>query len=54
VAEAAQARRKAYGAPKRHVPALVFVHVVGAFYRHRGPMISTTSVLQALTFHDSG
>ena len=54
-AEVHRARRRAFGTPRCCLPALLFVHVAGVFWRHRGPLaISMTSVLRALVFHDTG
>lgn len=54
-AEVHRARRRAFGAPRRCLPALLFVHVAGVFGRHRAPLvISMTSVLRSLVFHDTG
>lgn len=54
-AELNRGARRARGGAARSLPALVFVHIAGVVLRHRGAlMVSTTFVLRALVFHDTG
>lgn len=54
-AELSQAARRACGGAARSIPALVLVHLRGVVLRHRGKLVvSTTCVLRALVFHDTG